>query len=311
MGSTDALSLRIDDPDQKFVANSIEGALIELFDRGSASFAAGVSAWQPNTAYVIDQYVTNGGILYVANANFTSGATFLATSWTAKTAAAANTVPGLIKTAGSASAITGTDTTTAVTPKAGADALHAIVDPLTTRVSTLEAGGTSAVAQADVVVAATTTDAILASAVFVANELAIGDTVLMVLDVSDVNSSGLSADAVYKVKIGANVLIQNAISFAFATGTSFFVGEIQVRIRIKSATTVAVSFKMMGANGVAAQTTAGLISANKGFIGINPAAGFFVIGAANQFDVAVSWSAASASNNVTVNDVYVGVIKGS
>lgn len=42
MGSTDALSLRIDDPDQKFTANTIEGALIELVDRVNALGSNGV-----------------------------------------------------------------------------------------------------------------------------------------------------------------------------------------------------------------------------------------------------------------------------
>jgi hypothetical protein len=269
--------------------------------------------FQPTTAYTAGTYVTNGGVLYAANADFTSGASFLASDWTPKSAASSSTVFGLIKTAGSSLAITGTDTTTAVTPKAATDAINNIVDPVKTRVTALEAGGTSSVAQTDVPVAATTTDAILCSTVaFAANELAIGDTIVGYIDMSVVNGSGAAADAVFKLKLGANVLLVNAASLTYAATANIVSQHLTIRIRIKSSNTILVAMQMVGGNAVSAQTTAGLLSAAKGFVGLNPAdVGHFAIASTNQFDLAVAWSAASASNIVTVNDVYFGVVKGS
>jgi hypothetical protein len=68
---------------------------------GTGSEVAG-RAWTPNTAYKANDLVVQAGTLYRANADFTSGASFNATNWTAIAAGAAVAVPVVAGNLGSA-----------------------------------------------------------------------------------------------------------------------------------------------------------------------------------------------------------------
>jgi hypothetical protein len=70
---------------------SRSGALLSAGSGGAAG-----RAWQANTAYKAGDVVVQGGLLYTANADFTSGATFNATNWTVGAVSTVNGQAGAV-----------------------------------------------------------------------------------------------------------------------------------------------------------------------------------------------------------------------